>query len=694
MVKSEIEKTIVYQETKVIDNEDKGHSSSVYSVDVEGEEVEVAIGKEKYTYSEKNVISYPIYLILNNEIKERIGMYEIESNELITALDEDGDIDLNKGNILFFSYITQTYLTTLKEENKVKVDIQEIDNNNIIDKKVEEKEEEEDEQEEEDDNEEEDVTKISNIKDKLLVVGEDADLKDGVFTENKGMKRKPLLKEEGEKESKENKDNYEERPNTGWINKFLKNNNYGIIDNDGSGDCFFMSLRDAFELDGKTTTIKKLRALLSKKATDELYMQYKTLYQSMKGEINTKERNMKDLRKTGKLLKSQHEKANTKEEGEHILKNAKDNVNTYQQEELEKNEIEDLLEEFEFMENVDSYEKFKSVLKTSEFWADTWAITTMEEALRIKVIILSEESYYSGDLDSVMLCGQLNDEKDLTNSTPEYYVMVSYTGNHYKLITYKEKGLLKFTEIPYDIKMLIINKCMEKNSGPYYLLKDFRELKMNLGLSSDEGKKHESEYIDYELFDNDTVFMYYNKSDPKPKAGKGSGESIKEGRELEFNKLNKDSTLKDWRRKLDDSWKASFELDGKKWATIDHYYYGSQFKKGFPDFYNKFSLDSNSDLSLDPKKAKAAASVKGKYEKKLLRPIDVKHDPDFFEIGPEQRSKKERKDALMSKFSQNQDMKKVLLETKDAKLVKFIRSNPPEIDIELMEVRKKLQNFS
>ena len=105
-------------------------------------------------------------------------------------------------------------------------------------------------------------------------------------------------------------------------------------------------------------------------------------------------------------------------------------------------------------------------------------------------------------------------------------------------------------------------------------------------------------------------------------------------------------------------------------------------------------MDSKSDLSLDPKKAKAAASVKGKYEKKLLRPIDVKHDPDFFEIGPEQRSKKERKDALMSKFSQNQDMKKVLLETKDAKLVKFIRSNPPEIDIELMEVRKNLQNFA
>ena len=698
MVKSEIEKSIVYSETKIIDNEDKGHSSSIYSVEIEGEDIEVAIGKEKYTYSEKNVISYPIYVILNNQIKERIGIYEIESNDLITALDEDGDIDLSKGNILFFSYISKSYITNLKKENEIKVEVEVINNNsnvNINDSKEDDNEDvQEDDEEDGEEDDEEDVTKVSNIKNNLSKVKEEEELKDGIFIENEKMKKKALLKEEFEKDSRENKEKYEEKPNIVWISKFLKNNNYDIIDNDGSGDCFFMSIRDAFELDGKMTTIKKLRALLSKKATDEQYMQYKGIYQSMKGEINTKERNMKELRKTGKMLKTEHEKTTIKEEGEKILKRAKENVAEYEKEEMEKKEAEELMEEFSFMEGVDSYEKFREVLKTRDFWADTWAITTLEDVLKIKIIILSEESYYSGDLDSVMLCGQLNDDKNMLNSTPEHYVMVSYTGNHYKLITYKEKGLLKFTEIPYDIKMLVINKCMERNSGPYYLLKDFRELKMNLGLSSDEGNKDENEYIDYELFDNETVFMFYNKSDPKPKAGKGSGESIKDGREIEFNKLNKDNTLKDWRRKLDDSWKASFELDGKKWATVDHYYYGSQFKKGYPDFYNKFSLDSNSDLSLDPKKAKAAASTKGKYEKKLLRPAEVKHDPDFFEIGPEQRSKKERKDALNAKFTQNQDMKKVLLETKDAKLVKFIRSNPPEIDIELMEVRKILKNFT
>ena len=706
MVKSELNNTIVYNESKMIDNEDKGHSSSIYSIELEDQDIEIALGKEKYTFSDKNIVNYPIYFLNNNSIKEKIGIFEIESNDVINALDEDGDIDINKGNILFFSYITIQYLKNITKDD-VKVDIEKIENyqdtisNSNKDQlnsqgkdneKLENDEDEDEEDDEDDEDEDDDVTKVSNIKNKLVEVKEDDDLVDGIFIDNKNFKKKPLLKEEFLKDSQDNKNDYEDRANSEWINQFLKNNHFGVIDNDGGGDCFFASIRDAFEMEGKSTTIRKLRAIVSKKATDEIFMQYKSIYQSMVGELNTKERNMKDLRKTGKLLKSQHDSVTDKIEGQNILNNAKQNLSNYQKEELEKSEIQDLLDEFIFMQDIDTFEKFKNIIKTSEFWADTWAITTIEESLKIKVIILSEEAYYSGDLDSVMLCGQNNSDKDLINSTPEYYVMVSYTGNHYRLITYKEKGLLKFSEIPYDIKMLIVNKCMEKNSGPYYLLKDFRDLKMNLGLSSDEGIIEKDEYIDFELFDKDTVFMFYNKSDPSPKAGKGSGEKISDANIIEYNKLNKDKTLKDWRRKLDDSWKASFSLDNKRWATVDHYFYGSQFKKGFPDFYSKFSLDSNTDLSLDPKKAKAAASKKGKFEKKLIRPTNVTHDPDFFELGPDQRSIKERFDALTAKFSQNQDMKKVLLETKDAKLVKFIRSSPPEVDIQLMKVRKNLKN--
>lgn len=683
MVKSEIDEGIVYNETKLIDPSDKGHDTIQYIIEINNMDIDIILGREKYTYMESNIISFPIYIIINNKVKERIGMFELAGN-LISVLDDEGDIDINKGNILIFSYVTMEYLKIL---NKEKIDVETIDVDEFVkgNYNVDKNEDVGEDFDSEDDDD--DVTKINNLKDKKEE--EDDDLKDGIFIENLEMKRKPTLKEERESDSKEVKKMYEEKVHSEWINKFLKNNNYGIIDNGGSGDCFFASLRDAFELDGKITTVKKLRALLSEKATDEKYMHYKGLYRSMQGELDTINKNMNELRKTGKILKKQHESITEKETGVKVLNNAKRNLTEFKRKELEKTEVNELLEEFQFMENIDSFEDFKKILKTQDFWGDMWAIATLEDALNIKVVILSEESYYEGDLDSVMLCGHLTTEE--INRTPEHYIMVSHTGNHYKLITYKEKGLLKFKEIPYDIKMLIVNKCMEKNSGPYYLLKDFRELKMNMGISSDEGKPLKDDVINYELFDPNTIFRFYDKSDPTPKAGKGSGEDIPEERIIEFNVLNNDKILRDWRRKLDDSWKCSFTLNDKKWASVDNYYYGSQYKKGHPDFYEKFSIDSNSELSLDPKKAKAV-STKGKYEKRKIRPDNVKPDPDFFELGPNQRSKLERYAALKAKFEQNADLKKILIETKDAKLVNFVRSSPATTDLELMNIRKEIIN--
>ena len=49
------------------------------------------------------------------------------------------------------------------------------------------------------------------------------------------------------------------------IEKFMKNNRYKLIDNEGGGDCFFAVVRDAFEQVGKFVSIDKLRDLLLKK---------------------------------------------------------------------------------------------------------------------------------------------------------------------------------------------------------------------------------------------------------------------------------------------------------------------------------------------------------------------------------------------------------------------------------------------
>jgi len=291
---------------------------------------------------------------------------------------------------------------------------------------------------------------------------------------------------------------------------------------------------------------------------------------------------------------------------------------------------------------------------------------------------MSSHSYRAGDLDSVINCGQLNDS-DIERQgqfRPDYYIMTEYTGSHYKLITYKDKHILKFSEVPYDIKALIINKCMERNAGPYYLIQDFRNMKLKLGLDANEGEPQESDddYIHNELYDANIVFMFHTQSNSAPRPGKGSGEHIPDTIAFEYNKLH---NMADWRRKLDDAW-----LD----------YLGSQFKKGFPDFYKKFSLDSDSEISKDINLARIAGGKTGKSKDNVLRDKHITIDPDFYEVSENPRNKMERSVALIAKFNQNLDLKQALLETKRAKLLHFIRGKEPEVDTALMKLRRELEN--
>jgi hypothetical protein len=233
---------------------------------------------------------------------------------------------------------------------------------------------------------------------------------------------------------------------------------------------------------------------------------------------------------------------------------------------------------------------------------------------------------------------------------------------------------------------------MERNSGPYYLIQDFRNLKTQLGLSADEGAQSEDEddHLIDDLFDPEIIFMFHAKSAGAAKAGKGSGEKIPESRVTEFNFLNKDPMCKDWRKKLDDGWVCVFELNGHRWSSIEHYYLACQFKKGYPDFYLQFSLDSGTDISKDINLARAAGSKTGKLKDRLLRPKNVKPDADFDKPDFVMRNIEERAAALEAKFNQNMDLKKILAETRKAKLIHFMRGDRPITDDSLMKVRAKI----
>lgn len=94
------------------------------------------------------------------------------------------------------------------------------------------------------------------------------------------------------------------------------------------------------------------------------------------------------------------------------------------------------------------------------------------------------------------------------------------------------------------------------------------------------------------------------------------------------------------------------------------------------------------ELSRDPIVAKAAGGKTGKYKGKLIRPKEITIDPDFFSG----RHEKEMEDAMRAKFTQNGDLKTLLLATKKAKLQHFSRGSPPIVFNNLMRVRKSITN--
>jgi len=698
MVKSVLNPEIEYSEFRGIDDGDIEHNATVYEYEIPtGKPVVIAIGKANYQYSHKNIIHFSVYLLMNNAPKLRIGVFEHPMDKLTEVMDADGDVLITKDRLLYFSFVTPeimgkfSYSVMKEQDARTQEPDAQMQGPDARTQEPDARTQGPDAQ-----TQDTDVLRLK-LPTQNLSKADSAKKESATnpFTEDPTVKQPEMLPEETEEMSNEAKTHYSESATNTWIQKFMKNKEYGLIDNEGGGDCLFAVIRDAYAQIGKMTTVEKLRELLSREATDKQFQTYRTLYVNYHNEIQKTEADMKRLQETLTELKKRNAVIKDKGEKKKIKDDANDVVKDFEKAKMSLANTGELIQEFQYMENLDTLEKFRGYIQTARFWADTWAISTIERLLNMKIVILSEESQNAGDHDSVLQCGQLNDEilDKQNNYNPDFYIMTAYDGRHYKLITYKSKNILKFSEVPYDVKAMVINKCMERNAGPYYLIRDFRGLKQKLGLSPDEGHPEagqdetEQENLDHDLYDPETIFMFHAKSDGKPKAGTGSGELLPDSRVNDFQVLNKDKNLADWRKKLSDVYPVPFSLDGHRWYSVEQYMVAVPFKKRFTTFFEKFSIDSGSEIATDTALAKDVAIGKtNKLKDKSIRPANVTPDVDF--VG--ERVKTARKQALEAKFSQNLDFKKILAETKDAKLNEFHRGMPVTTDVVLMKVRRGL----
>ena len=716
MVLSRINDKINYPEHKSIDKEDKGFNATQYRIEVKDIIITIALGDTKYKYIDDGVLFSPIYLIINNKVNLQIGVYEFNSESLMDVLDEDGDLDIDKiDSPLLYKFTTYELLKEKLGTNVITKDEEDEDSDDLIDT---------DEEEEEDDEEEEkkpEEKKPEEKKAEEKKPEEDDEPEGKVVTDDEEEVERQLTGnfEEGIEGNTFNlgEDNDEEKLNletrttddiekrrfknpTNWVQEFMKRNEYGIVDSlyeeigtKKAGDCLFSVIQDALDSIGKKISVSKMRDRLSKDFTKEMYENWKGFYDMFVTELEAQNEQLENLKKIhdGMRVRAAQVKTSDRTEYKKIVQQAKDIATNFSKIKKQRETTEGYLNEFKYMKQVKSFEEMKQFIKTCDFWAETWALSTLETIFNLKLIVLSSENYQKKDFDNILLCGQINSDDEIRNDAfkPKYYIIVDHTGQHYKLITWKDKKILRFDEIPYGIRELIVNKCMEKNSGKFSFIPKFKALSKTIG---DDGGDEDD---DKSLYSSKTVLQFYSKSkDDFP--GKGSGEKLDETKKDEFIPLSK---IPNWRKKLSNFSVSPFILNGHKWNGVEWYYHASKFKNNNPQFSLLFSLDSKSDISTDPVKAKAAGGRTGIYtkrgadgnkEKVVLREPTIKVDGDFF--GKDGRGKDEMEAAWKAKFTQNFEAQNVLVKTMDAKLQHFSRGKKPEVLVGLMRLRKELQN--
>lgn len=722
MVKSVLDDSITYSENTNIDEGDIGYDAIQFEVELFPEvEANIALGNVRYTFADKGILFIPVYLVKNNEIVEQIGVYEFLASQYTELLDEDDDFDitlLDNPLPLFYSFLNKEYLIKILGKKILKTKPKETE-----EELVQEEEKVESSIEEKEEKKEEEKSPIEQLDE----LGDEEVEMNQWSSPNKPTVLSEILKEEDDNEDDmdenmqdaiDERREYNPKRNDPWIKKFMKSSKYNLIDNEGKGDCLFAVIRDAYK-GTKDITVQQLREIVSENATQDVFDNFKERYDLFANEI-------RGTRETQITLKGEYDDklrtfkaSQDRNEKKEIAKQLKEIKSKFDTAKREYKYAQENIRDFLWMKGVNTLDDFKDILKTCKFWAEQWAINVLEVMLNIKLIILSKQNYDVGDSGNVLSCGDLIDSsiEQKGEFKPKYYIIVSYTGNHYMLVTYKNKRLFNFGTLPFAIKELVITKCMEGETGAYALIPKFKKLKDFIDgnnensesktIMSSESKRDDIPRTDagaedmgdpkeerYDegfenhkdvSFNENIVFQFYSKSrDMKP--GKGAGEKISVEDMSKFSEL---AAMKNWRKVLSNFYEGEFELDGLRWLSVEHFYHASKFKKSQPNFYKLFSLDSKSDISKLPAMAKGAGGKTGKFKGKQIRPKKITMDDDFFSSGENEKAMYR---GQMAKYKQNKEAKDVLLATQDAKLQHFLRGQKPIVFYDTMKIREVLSN--
>ena len=671
MINSNLKKDVRYNVTNNIDKSDLDKEAFVYNAKIYNKHIKFVLGAPNFEHLNSKIIFFNIYLVNNSSIVSKIGIYETNNSDYNSLLDHNGDIDLNK----LSDPIMFPYSKSLIMNNYDLIDDFETMSNAISETSNSET------------NNSDNDTSISSDEEEEASEGSQASNKSSI---NYNLM---TLISQSKEESDYEIANYEEDPKDVWVNKYLRSNKYEIIDNEGAGDCFFAVLRDALKTVKIETSVKSIREKLANNVDETVFQTYKELFDLYYNNMKTTQEQLKTLKSKHSTLKKMITGTSDGPDKIKLIQDAKDNFNIFTSINTKGKELEDLAREFQFMKDVNSVEDLKKVIKEvgGAYWADNWALSSLERIYNVKFIILSQNHFVEGEKEHVLQCISPDiklEERGLFE--PSYYIIADYfQNNHYKLITYDKnikRGALTFSELPYKIKELILERCMEKNAGLYVLIPDFKAFANKHGVETSTISK-KSAYdalVDTKKplsqdYDDAIVIQVYNKS-KHAKVGEGSGETIKPELKIAKNvlELNNKKKYPEWRKKLDNEFLVTnLKIDGINWTSVKHYMLASRFN-GITDIYSKFKKEGTYGSNIE----EAQKFYETQLAKKSIKSTLI-NDEEFKKLEPGLLEK-----ALYAKFTQNDELRELLLLTGNALITIFKQGKGSSPFVELMKVRK------
>lgn len=469
-------KIVIEYNTPQIDILDYNNVSDKYKLTIKNDTIiDIALGKPIFKREKPSILYYNIYHINGNEHK-KIGIFEIEYNEQnrIALYKDFEKIDIEVlGEPIFFKDILketfpELYLSTMTPIEEIDT---ELDNFERDIKTVEEKT---DKMEDFTDeiastiNEDDDVITLDSISEKdteTVDEDEDEDLeeKDNEDDEDNDEdnnedndedndEEEELLEEESLEDHTKIQEQYVKQADHNWIQKTMKNQNYKLEDNGSEDTSLFNAVLKG--LNNDEIELSDMRQIVADNLSDQEFKKYKSI--------------VKELKDTQSALKEQLYSLNKTEiSGMDRLKNSEESKKKQIQIKKMKKDIsykERLLLKYNFVENVNSLEELKQIALTEDYWGDNIALALLEGLLegdKIKIIVLLEEKQRENDLNKIVNCNNYNklDINDQLGKHPTYYIILSLYETRYKLVTYKDKYTLRFSELPYGIKRRLIDNC-------------------------------------------------------------------------------------------------------------------------------------------------------------------------------------------------------------------------------------------